>query len=237
MLGRDEREAVLGDLIEADEGAWAAMLAVLGLVLRREAELWKIWRPWIAAVGLSVPRSFLLMGASLSVSRAVLNIFAPSHGLVAHPTAWLSAIPQVLLLMGWSWTGGFVVGSLSRRTLWVSALSCLLPCIFCISRFRVESLSPCCLLLFLLPAVWGVSAGLRIGEIKRASATLLAAGVTLLTIPTLHIHGEPWWNPPRWLIALILTWPAWYLVAMSTKTSRKPDTRRHERWTDGEETQ
>jgi hypothetical protein len=239
MLGRNEREAVLGDLIEADEEAWAAMLAILGLVLRREAALWKIWRPWIAAFGLSVPCSFLLMGVSLSVSRAVQNIFAPSHGLVAHPlgSPWQSAILQLLLLLGWAWTGGFVVGSLSRRTLWVSALSCLLPCIFCLARFRIESLSPTCLLLFLLPAVLGVSAGLRIGRINRASAILLAVAITLLTVPTLHIHGEPWWNPPRWLIALTLTWPSWYLAAISKKASRQPDARNRERWTDGEETQ
>jgi hypothetical protein len=238
MLGRDEREAVLGDLIEAGEGARQAMLAVLGLVLRREAEAWKIWRPWIAAFGVSVPCSFLLMGASLSVSRALQNIFASSHGLVAHPSGspWLSVIPQALLLVGWSWTGGFVVGSVSRRTLWVSTVSCLLPCMFCVSRFRVESLSPFCLLVFLLPAVWGASNGLRIGQIKRASAILLAVAVTLLSVPTLLSHGAPWWSPPRWLIAMTLTWPAWYLAAISTKSRQKPDTRNHERWTDGEET-
>jgi hypothetical protein len=112
MLRRDEREAVLGDLIESGEGAWRAMIAVLGLVLRREAEIWKIWRPWVAAFGLSVPCSFLLMGASISASRALQNIFGSSAEPTANP--WLAAIPQVLLLVGWSWTGGFVVGSLSR---------------------------------------------------------------------------------------------------------------------------
>jgi hypothetical protein len=238
LLGRDEREAVLGDLIESGEGAWAALFAVLGLILRRETEVFKTWRPWIAALALSVPCSFLLMGASVSVTRSLQDIFAPSHGLVASSSAslWLPAISQVLLLVGWSWTGGFAVGSLSRRTLWVSAVSCLLPCLFCLSRFRVESLSPPCLFLFLLPAVWGASNGLRLGRIKRPSAILLAVAVTMLTIPTLHIHGEPWWNPPRWLIALTLTWPAWYLAANSANTRQKPDTHNHERWTGRQET-
>src|SRR5579863_1368367 len=76
MLDRDEREAVLGDLIEAGEGVWRAMLAVLGLVLYREAAVWKTCRPWITALGLSVPCSFLLMGASLSVSLALQSIVA-----------------------------------------------------------------------------------------------------------------------------------------------------------------
>ncbi len=239
MLGRDEREAVLGDLIEADEGVWSALFAVLGLVLRREGAVWKTWRPWVASFALSVPGSFLLMGASLSVSRALQNIFASSHGLVvsASGSAWLSAIPQVLLLAGWSWTGGFAVGSLSRRTLWVSAASCLIPCMYCLSRFRIESLSSSCLLLFLLPSVWGASNGLRIGRISRATAILLAIAVTLLTVPTLHIRGEPWWNPHRWLTALTLTWPSWYLAATSVKTRKEPNMRNHERWTDREEPQ
>jgi hypothetical protein len=239
MLGRDEREAVLGDLIEAGEGACRAILAVLGLVLRREAAAWKSWRPWIAAFGLSVPCSFLLMGASLSLSQALQSILASSDTHVGHPlgSPWLSVIPQALLLVGWSWTGGFVVSTVSRRMLWVSTVCCLLPCLFCLSRFRVESLSPFCLLLFLLPAVWGASDGLRIGRIKRSAAILLAVTLTLLTVSTLPMHGEPWWSPPRWLSVVALTWPAWYLVAVSTNTRQQPDTRNHERWSDREEAQ
>jgi len=48
LLARDEREAVLGDLIEAGESTWQGVLSVLGLVFRREAVLWKSWRPWLA---------------------------------------------------------------------------------------------------------------------------------------------------------------------------------------------
>jgi hypothetical protein len=238
MLGRDEREAVLGDLIEAGAGVGQAILAVLGLVLRREAEVWKFWRPWIAVFGLSMPCSFLLMGASLAVSGSVQNILASSHEVVGplSGSPWLSAIPQVLLLVGWSWTAGFVAGSISRRTLWVSAVCCLLPCLFCFSRFRVESLSPFCLFLFLLPAVWGAREGLRSGQIKRAAAIVLAVAVTLLTITTLHTRGEPWWNPPRWLIALFLTWPSWYMAAISTRARPIADPRHLEQYKSGEET-
>lgn len=238
VLAPDEREAVLGDLIEAGEGVWRATLAVLGLVLRREVLLWGMWRPWIAAFGLSLPSSFLLMGTSLSVTRALLTIVAPSHGPVGHSLGlpWLSVIPQTLLLLGWSWTAGFVVSTISRRTLWVSILACLVPCLFCLSRFQAESLPPYCLFLFLLPAVWGAGDGVRIGRIKRASAMLLAVAVTLLTVPTLHLRGEPWWTPPRYLIAATLTWPAWYLAVISTKARHSPGTRRLARCTQAEET-
>ncbi len=45
LLERDEREAVLGDLVETGESAWQGLLDVLGLVIRREATVWKTWRP------------------------------------------------------------------------------------------------------------------------------------------------------------------------------------------------
>jgi hypothetical protein len=44
LLAREEREVVLGDLVEARETAWRALLGVLGLVAQREVGLWKGWR-------------------------------------------------------------------------------------------------------------------------------------------------------------------------------------------------
>lgn len=215
LLEGEEREAVRGDLEEAGEGPWQGLLEVLGLVIRREAALWKNWRPWLAAFGLALPSSFLLMGFSLSVSRAYQEFIGPTilktTGLTVGPGFSL-LLCNVFLLAGWSWTGGFVVGSVSRRTVWVSAALSFAPCVFCLERFRVESLSRFCLLLFLLPAIWGVRRGLRIAQIKLSSAIVLAMAVTALTIPTWSSKG-PW--IPNWA----LSWPAWYLVA----TARRPN--------------
>jgi hypothetical protein len=69
LLERDEREAVLGDLVEAGESAWHGLLDVLGLVIRRQAVLWRSWRPWLAAFALALPGSLLLMGFSPSARR------------------------------------------------------------------------------------------------------------------------------------------------------------------------
>src|SRR6202041_3301023 len=80
---------------------------------------------------------------------------------------------NVILLAGWLRTGGFVVGSISRRTLWVIAALSFAPCLFCLERFRVESLSRLCLLLFLPVAFWGARRGLQIAKIKRSSAIAL----------------------------------------------------------------
>jgi hypothetical protein len=217
LLEADEREAVLGDLAEAGENGWQGALAVLGLVIRRQGEHWRSWRPWLAAFGWAFPCSFLLMGFSLSVSQRYLTFIKPTvlraTGLTVGP-GFLLLVCNVLLLAGWSWTGGFVVGSLSRRTLWVSAALSFLPCLFCLERFRIVSLSRFCLLLFLPPAIWGVFHGLRIGRIKFGAAIVLAVALTALTIPTWGSRG-PW--IPNWA----LSWPAWYLVAIAWRSRQQ----------------
>jgi hypothetical protein len=214
LLERNEREAVRGDLAEAGESGWRGVLDVLGLVIRRQVLLWKNWRPWLAAFGLALPCTLLLMGFSVSVSQSYQQLFNPvivkATGLTVAP-GFALLLCNVLLLLGWSWTGGFVVGAVSRRTVWVSAVLCFLPCVFCLARFRVECLSRLCLLLFLLPAIGGVCSGLQIARIKLRSALALAVAVTALTIPLWGSKG-PW--IPNWA----LSWPAWYLVA----TARRP---------------
>lgn len=214
LLEPCEREAVLGDLVEAGEGGWQGFLAVLGLFIRRQTDLWRNWRPWLIAFGLAVPGSFLLMGFSLSVSRAYQQWIGPNLFRVAGLTigpGFLLLLCNVVLLSGWAWTGGFVVGSVSRRTVWVSAALSFAPCLFCLERFRVESLSRFCLLIFLPPAIWGARRGLQIAHIKLTSAIVLALGLTVLTIPT-------WSSKGSWIPNWALSWPAWYLVA----TARRP---------------
>jgi hypothetical protein len=105
LLECDEREAVLGDLLETGESACRGSLDVLGLVIRRQAILWKSWRPWLAAFGLALPTSLLLMGASVSIGLTCRRLLDPSilartsltvrHGLVA-------LMCQVFLLIAWS---------------------------------------------------------------------------------------------------------------------------------------
>ena len=214
LLPPGEREVVQGDLLEGGESACQSLLAVVGLVIRREAALWRNWRPWLAAFGLAVPSSFLLMGFSLSVSHAyqqlVGGLVLDATGMTIGPGLALF-LCNVLLLAAWSWTGGFVVGSVSRRTVWVSAALSFAPCLFCLERFRVESLSRLCLLLFLPVALWGARRGFQIARIKRSSAIALAIAVTALTIPT-------WSSGGAWIPNWALSWPAWFLVATARRT-------------------
>jgi hypothetical protein len=223
LLEGDEREAVLGDLLEGGESGLRGLLDVFGLAVRRQLVLWRDWRPWLASCGMALPGSLLLMGYSLSVSQTYQRLIHPTifkaTGLTVGPGLTL-LLCNVFLLIAWSWTGGFVMGSISRRTVRVSAVLSFAPCLFCFTRFRVESLSRFCLLLFLLPAIWGVWRGLQIAQIKLRSALILAAGITLLTIPT-------WTSKGSWLPNWALSWPAWYLVAMAWRGEAMKE---RERW-------
>lgn len=225
LLTREEREAVLGDLVEARVSTWSGLFGVLGLVFRREAAHWKSWRPWLAGFGVTLPGSFQLMGASVSVSWSYLTLRCPEllqKSSLTLGSGSLVLLCQALLLIGWSWTGGFVVGSLSRRTLWASTLLCCSPCLFCLSRFRIESLPRVCLLLFLLPAIWGVHQGLQISRIELPWALALAITITALMLPDWNGGAHRWWAPSRWTLDWVLCWPAWYLVATARRFRKEP---------------
>lgn len=200
LLQPDEREVVLGDLLEAPESPGRGLLDVLGLVTRRQLLLWKVWRPWLSGIGLSLPNSFLLMGASVGLCQTWQRLVDP--GMVHHPSIFLC---QVLLLAAWSWGGGIVIGKLAGPTLWASVLLCFTPCLFCLARFRIPSLPRASLFLFLLPAVVGAFQGIRRVQIRLKTALGLAVSVTALMI-------FMWSRGRLWIVNGALLWPLWYLV-------------------------
>jgi hypothetical protein len=110
-----------------------AVCELLGLVLRRQAPLWKTWRPWLALVGIVGPVGVLLSKISVGlvshIGRQALVYWqygVPySSGLTE--TQELEALVCVsLAIICWSWVGGFVLGTLSGDTLYVNGtLFCL----------------------------------------------------------------------------------------------------------------
>ncbi len=217
LLERGEREAVLGDLLETGEGVWRGLLDVLGLVIRRQLLHWKNWQPWLAVFGLALPGSLLLMGISVSVS-SIYERLVDHRILIGSPhpihEGFLQLLCRGLLLIGGSWACGFVMGSMSRRTLWASIASSCFPCLFCLVRFREPSLSRLCLFLFLLPAIWGVRQALRLIRINLALAIFLAIAITTLMILPSNSRGV-------WTLNWLLVWPAWYIVALAQGDGRK----------------
>ena len=215
MLAPDEREAVLGDLAEAGEGHWRGLMDVLGLAIRRQILLWKSWRPWLTAFGLVIPGSFALMGISVAIAWTLRhNLGAQIISGAAPPalTELLSFVCEVFLLLAGAWIAGLVVGSISPRTLWANALLCCAPCLFCLARFRTESLSRLCLLLFLLPAILGVRHGLLRIKIRQRMSIGVAVAVSASMIFLSFASGV-------WILNWVLLWPAWYLVAAAHKSN------------------
>jgi hypothetical protein len=233
-LDRDERDAVLGDSLEAGERPGQALFSILGLVLRRQMLLWKSWRPWLAAFGFAAPCTWLLMTVSLSVTCTSERLLGLSIGHWA-PTGnegFALLACHIFLLIAWSWTSGFAIGSLSPRTLWTSAALFLLLAQYLHhmyivaapvapmhgaaagafpfhgSFFALARLAP---FLFVLPAVVGVRGGMRTVQLRLPSAVLLAAAITLLT-------ASAWINNALWIFNWLLLCPALYLVATSRRS-------------------
>lgn len=212
LLEQDERDAVLGDLMETGERRCRALFDVLGLVSRRQISDWKGWHPWAAVFGLALPGSLLLMGFSVSicsVSEHLVSgaLFGPSHPV---PETLFQLACRSLLLLGGSWASGFVMGSMSRRTLCISIAACCLPCLFCLLRFREPSLSRFSLFLFIPPVIWGIQQALRLTRIKMSQAIFLAVAITFLTFFPLNNRGT-------WALNWSLVWPAWYVVIIAQR--------------------
>jgi hypothetical protein len=213
LLDHEEREVVLGDLLETNQNAWRGMLDIFGLAFRRQADLWRDYRPWLAGLAVAFPSSYLLMTASLSVSltyQRLINhkVFA-GHWPTGHE-GFLLLLCHIFLLIAWSWSSGCLVGSVSRRTVWVSAALSALPslCFLCIALPKL------CLFLFLPPAIFGVRWGWQRARISFRAASVLALTMTVLMI-------SAWSNNALWILNWALLFPAWYLVAEAWRSGPK----------------
>jgi hypothetical protein len=142
LLGRllepGDRDAVLGDLAEAEANPPRALFELSGLIIRRHLERWRDWRPWLAVVAIVVP-----VGATLGhVARwwadvdaiyawAYVNNWTGAHlnstgartELLHHTTRFLL---HCLTLAAWSLTAGAALRLIARRTVSVlGPLFCL----------------------------------------------------------------------------------------------------------------
>lgn len=205
LLERGERDAVRGDLAESGASSGPALLDVLGLVVRRQAASWLEPWPWLALAGVALPIGILLShvsrtwadGTAIYAFLYVNNwtsSFLESPGsrrdMVVLATGFLV---NGLTLTSWSWTSGFVLGALSRRTVWITAsLFCLAVLagtvgtdttarnhfnseVFSVRFYGVVFPRLLRVTFVLLPAVWGMQWSRR-----RPSPPLLPAVVGLV---------------------------------------------------------
>lgn len=200
FLAAKDRDAVLGDLAETGAGGWSALGSVLGLVVRQQMELWRVWQPWVAS-SVAFAGSLLLLGVSFGLS-------VDSRHLLRGERGYGSVLCEALLMLLWAWTNGFVVGSLSEKTRWVSGVLCVIPCLSCVLRFQDTSLSRLCVLLFLLPGVVGVVQGVCRARLSLRTALTLSIATTALMVVWDGMYMRNW--------SLVL--PAWWLVAHAERS-------------------
>jgi hypothetical protein len=220
MLDADERQAVRGDLAESGVSVGAAVRDLLGLIVRRQVGLWTEWRPWLAFFGVSVlagvPLSRIAFRLNVDLSQQLIGYRNGVHfgtGLTAYQDIVFLLCLAVALLV-WSWTCGFVLGSLSGRAAWLTWSVFYLTVLdsawarFVLSGniilrdprpwglflFTTLPLSIAGLL-FSVSALFGAFLGVRRRVLPLRPAYALASVITILTILTTWMSG--WYETAR----------------------------------------
>ncbi len=234
-----ERDVVLGDIAESGEGIVAATRDVVGLIVRRQALLWTFWRPWLALLGVSglagVPLSRIAFRFNVDLGQQLMAY----HKYGVHFETGLSAGQDLAFLlclagalMGWSWSCGFVLGSLSGRAVWLTwpvfylvVLNSAWARFVLAGNIILRNPRPLQLLmvttlplsiaalLFLFPVFWGAFVGVRRRVLPVRPAWLVASAIAILTILTAWMSGwyetahKVWsggvWLGPSWPMRLL----------------------------------
>jgi hypothetical protein len=133
-LESDECDAVRGDFTESGETAGQALWQILGLVVRRQAALWRKWRPWVGLLVFSLPLGILFGVASriFAYHNAIYlwlytNYWSPT---ILEDAAYRHDFLQYIfgtllgfgLLAGSAASSGFALGFASRRSLPVNGV-------------------------------------------------------------------------------------------------------------------
>jgi hypothetical protein len=207
---------------------------------------WRPWLAFLGIVGLVGFRLNFLADSLMFTPWMNLSTYLKygaryERGLTSSEeiVVWLSLAVAVAL---WSWTAGVAYTSLSRRTTpaigallcfgwlcrsgFVAARSLLVLPWFYVLLWLIPSM------LFFLPAVWGARRAFRHGDLSRQHMVILliaTVGVIALVTWTSGWHqvalerwsegvmhgGMPWYR--RLLPYLLLSWPAAWIVASSTR--------------------
>jgi hypothetical protein len=239
MLDAEDRQAVRGDLAESGQGVAHAIRDVSDLVIRRQIGLWAVWQPWLALVGIAclaglpLSRIAFRLDADLGQQLMAYYTYGVHLGTLFTPRqdmAWLLCLAIALLL--WSWTCGFVLGSLSGRAVWLTwSLFYLMVLDSAWVRFILSGnimlrdpqplrilmaatlpLNPATFL-FSLSALSGAFMGVRRRVVPWRAAYLLASAITIFTILVTWMSGwyetahEVWssgaWHGVSWTTRLL----------------------------------
>jgi hypothetical protein len=230
---------VRGDLAESGQSVARAIRDVSDLVVRRQIGLWTMWQPWLALLGIAclagLPLSRIAFRLNVDLGQQLMAYYTYGvhFGTLLTPQqdmAWLLCLAIALLL--WSWTCGFVLGSLSGRAVWLTwSVFYLMVLDSALVRFILSGnmilrdpqplrllmaatlpLNPATFL-FSLSALWGAFMGVRRRVLPLRAAYVLASAITIFTILVTWMSGwyetahEVWssgaWHGVSWTMRLL----------------------------------
>jgi len=239
MLDADERQVVRGDFAESGQSVARAIRDVSDLVVRRQIGLWTVWQPWLALLGIAclaglpLSRIAFRLNVDLGQQLTAYYTYGVHFGTLLTPQqdmAWLLCLAIALLL--WSWTCGFVLGSLSGRAVWLTwcvfylmVLDSALVRFILFGNMILRDPQPLRLFmvatlplnpatfLFSLSALWGAFMGVRRRVLPLRAAYVLASAITIFTILVTWMSGwyetahEVWssgaWHGVSWTMRLL----------------------------------
>jgi len=209
--------------------------------IRRELMLWSNWRPWFALLG-GVCMTGTVLGEKILGLSSYLSSVQLGMGLREPDSAdFLFLAALVFAFCMWSWIAGFVLGSLSGRTVWltgpllyfavnnsylliVTSIRWGSPHVPPLPQFILDLFFPRVaetFLVFLLPALWGMVKGYRRPVFEFRWALMMALATTFLTLlvtwmsATYEVSNGAWRTPlpsSIWQVAMLL-WPIPYILA------------------------
>lgn len=258
MLDADERQAVRGDLAESGESVIRAIRDVLDLIVRRQIGLWAGWQPWLALLGIAclagVPLSQIAFRLNVDLGQQLMAYYTYGvhFGTLLTPQqdmAWLLCLAIALLL--WSWTCGFVLGSLSGRAVWLTwSVFYLIVLDSASARFilsgniilrdpkplgllmaAISPLDPA-RFLFSLSALWGAVMGVRRRVLPCRAAYVVATAITIFTVLVTWMSGwyetahEMWsggaWHGVPWPMRLLpFVLASWPVAYLLARANRQ----------------
>jgi hypothetical protein len=224
----NERQTVLGDIQERGV-SFSALLEVIGLVLLRQLQAWKSWRPWWVTASLILPLAFLPGTMLLWTKASYMGWRWIDHQNV------LPFVENTLMTFILAYGIGFNLGTFGRRT----ALTILpLAATFSIFKFApaiwnvftVDVDLRGVVILFLAGAFWislplgfGLSQSLRGQRLGRIFAIGIAA--LFLTMEgyssVIAIRFAPWRYVQMLPLSFVLYWPILYTLSKAIFPRRR----------------
>jgi hypothetical protein len=236
LLEPHDRLAAMGDLIESGDSGFHALSEIAGLIVWRQVEVWKDWRPWLALFGVSgVASSFLSaisigFGSALNMQMRTYWHYGVHYGdgrTPAEDAVFLSSLFIAVCI--WAWSSGFVLRMLSRRAVWFTGtLFCMMvfqafPDYMVLAGHMVRR-GPFPTVLFVVPlnAVFLIPIWLGIRQGKRGrlpdakSVTAVAAVVFVLSVMLANVPMGP--APALTLsVCAVASWPLGYMLVAALR--------------------